>query len=374
MERLIKEAILRDIYKKIILITGPRQVGKTTLSKDLLKKALYLNYDYINDRKQIHKSDIDFNHTDLILDELHKMKNWKRWLKGHYDVRQNKKAIIVTGSAKLDTYRKMGESLAGRFYQFSLFPFDVKEIVSESKTSSEKALDQLMVLSGFPEPYLSNSEKEYKRWRRTHQDIILKQDLLEIDSASNIQQIELLMQLLTERIGSPLSYNSLREDLNVDDKTIKRWCIALTNLYVLFSITPYSKKIKYSLTKSAKYYFFDYPRVKSESIRFENLVALALYKEVVYRNEVLGEDCSLHYLRNKNKAEVDFLICENQKPILMIETKWSDNNLNHHFSIFEKFTGPVKKIILVRNLKKETVLKDDIKVYAAHKWLSQMKW
>lgn len=374
MERSLSQNIKKDLHKKIVLITGPRQVGKTTLSKTLLKDFLYLNYDNVFDRKQIHKSDIPFDKANVILDELHKMKGWKKWLKGHYDVRTDKKALIVTGSARLDTYKKVGDSLAGRYFQFSLFPLDVKELVEQKITDSQTALDNLFKLSGFPEPYLSGSEREYKRWRQSHLQIILKQDLVETETISNIKSIELLTELMTERVGSTLSYNSLREDLNTDDKTVKRWCLQLINMYVFFQVTPYSKKIKSSISKAPKYYFFDYPRVDNNGDRFENLVALSIYKEITYRNEVLGEQYSLHYLRIKTKAEVDFLICKDGKPIIMIECKYSDANLNHHFTTFEKSLGEIPKVLLVYHLKRETILKDGTQVVAAHKWLSKMNW
>lgn len=374
MKRSLSLDISKDLHKKIILITGPRQVGKTTLSKSLLEDFLYLNYDNVFDRKQIHKSDIPFGKSNVILDELHKMKGWKKWLKGHYDVRAHKNALIVTGSARIDTYKKVGDSLAGRYFQFSLFPLDVKELVEQKITDSQTALDNLFKLGGFPEPYLSGSEREYKRWRQSHLQIILKQDLVETDTVSNIKSIELLTELMTERVGSTLSYNSLREDLSTDDKTVKRWCLQLINMYVFFQITPYSKKIKSSISKAPKYYFFDYPRIANDGARFENLVALSLYKEITYRNEVLGEQYSLHYLRIKTKAEVDFLICKDGKPTIMIECKFSDTNLTHHFATFEKSLGEIPKVLLVYHLKRETILKDGTQIVAAHKWLSKMDW
>ncbi len=374
MDRYLKIEDLDDLQKKIIIITGPRQVGKTTLSQVLVKNHEYLNYDLLSDRKKIHKSDLDFNSTNYIFDEIHKMKNWKKWLKGHFDTRITKNVILVTGSAKIETYKKMGDSLAGRFYQYKLFPLDVKEIVKFNKTSPEKAMDQLLELSGFPEPYLSGSLKEYKKWQKSHLDIILKQDLLETDTVQNIKAVELLIELMTDRIGSLISYNSLREDLGTDDKTVKRWCDQLENMYVLFKITPYFNRSQVAIKKAPKYYFFDVPRVNNEGARFENFVALSLFKEINYRNDFDGENYSLHFMRNKNQNEVDFVICKDKKPQVMIEAKLSDNNLDHSFDIFQKQTGDVPKIILVKKLKKETTLKSGVRVLKASEWLSHMNW
>ena len=374
MERYLKKAIQIDLFKKIIIITGPRQVGKTTLSKNLITDYEYLNYDNVLDRKKIHKSDLNFNKINYIFDEIHKMKNWKRWLKGHFDTRDIKNVMLVTGSAKIDTYKKVGDSLAGRFYQFRLFPLDIKEITEKTKMKSEIALEKILELSGFPEPFFLDNKNEYKKWQKSHLDVILKQDLSEIGSVHHIKSIELLTELMTERVGSILSYNSLREDLATDDKTIKRWCYLLEDMYVLFKIQPYFTRSKVAIKKSPKYYFFDIPRVVSPGARFENLVALSLFKEIHFRNDVLGENYSLHYMRNKSQKEVDFVICQDKKPILMLEAKLSDNNLDHAFAIFQKQTGDIPKIIIVKNLKKKTTLKDGTQVVFAHEWLAKMPW
>jgi predicted AAA+ superfamily ATPase len=372
MERYLKKALLKDLDRKILLISGPRQVGKTTLSKSLIENFDYYNYDNPTDRKKIHQGHIDFNHHAVVLDELHKMRNWKRWLKGYYDTRKKSLPLLVTGSARMDTYKKVGDSLAGRYFQFRLLPLDVKEVVQFLKTDPETALENLLERSGFPEPYLSNNTAEYRRWRNTHLNIILKQDLTETENLRNMSSIELLVELMKERVGSILSYNSLREDLGTDDKTVKRWFGALENSYVLFKVTPYSKKINRAISKAPKYYFFDVPRVTQEGPRFENLVALSLYKEILYRQDVLGEDYSLHFLRNKNHHEVDFLICLDKKPKLMIETKLSDNNLENSFEIFEKSLGTLPKIILVRNLDRAFTLKNGTRVERASDWLARL--
>lgn len=372
MDRYLTKALLKDLNKKILIVTGPRQVGKTTLSKALMRDFDYYNYDNPKDRKKILQNDLDFNSHPLVLDELHKMRQWKRWLKGHYDTRSGHAPLLVTGSARIDTYKKVGDSLAGRFFQFRLFPLDVKELAQISHEDPQKSLESLMELSGFPEPYLSGDVREYKRWRTSHLDIILRQDLLETEALKNIQSIELLVELMTERVGSLVSYNALREDLGTDDKTVKRWCDALENSYVLFKVPPYSKKIQRAISKAPKYYFFDLPRVSSIGARFENLVALSLYKEILYRKDVLGEDYSLYFLRDKNQHEVDFLICHDKRPLVMIEVKISDNNLDTSFHIFEKGLGTIPKIILVNKLDRNFSQKSGARVVRASEWLAKM--
>jgi len=229
-------------------------------------------------------------------------------------------------------------------------------------------------LSGFPEPYLSKSEPFYKRWRQTHLDVVLRQDLVEISSVRHISQMMTLVELMRERAGQLFSYSSLREDLQSDDKSIKSWMNLLEEAYILFKITPFSKKIKNTLSKTPKYYFFDIPRVRDEGARFENLVALSLLKEVAYRRECLGQELSLHYLRNLNKQEVDFVICDDQKPKMLIECKLSDDTISSSLKTFRKVLG--EKLIylqLVKSLKRPYTNPEGIRVESAADWLATME-
>ncbi|MCK4618872.1 MAG: ATP-binding protein, partial [Desulfobacterales bacterium] len=228
MKRYLTNYILDDLKKKIVLLTGPRQSGKTTLSKMLSSNFDYLNFDNPEHRLGLIERSWDRSRDLIIFDELHKLKNWKSWLKGIYDTEGVPPRIIVTGSAKLDTYRKVGDSLAGRFFQFRLHPFDLKEIKKINGPDNIQAvLDRLLDTGGFPEPYLEGSTRFYNRWKRSHLDIILKQDLVDIENVQQITSIETLIQLLRKRVGGPVSYNSLARDLQCSDKTVKRWLTIL---------------------------------------------------------------------------------------------------------------------------------------------------
>ena len=376
MNRYLDTSLKQDLKDKFILLSGPRQVGKTTLSQALsLNSYEYLNYDSMNDRKKILKGEWDRTKDLIIFDEIHKMKKWKTWLKGIYDT-ERKNQIIVTGSARLDTHKKVGDSMAGRYFQYHLMPLDLKELSSIKHQNRDKNLEQLLSLSGFPEPFFKNSTTFYNKWKKSHLDIIIRQDLIELESVKRLSDISTLVELMTERIGSPLSYNSLREDLSTDDKSVKRWCLMLENTYVFFKITPYSKSLKNALLKSPKYYFFDYPRVVDLASRLENFVALSLYKEILYRNDALGEDYSLHYLRTKQKQEVDFVICKKKIPIILIEVKTADTavskDLRNLGDELKKSYPKIKLIQLVKNLKKNYSTLDNINVINLAEWLVQM--
>jgi predicted AAA+ superfamily ATPase len=378
MRRTLESLIKQDLEKKIVLLSGPRQVGKTTLSKALFESFEYLNFDRLPDRHRLMKESWDRKAKLLIFDELHKMRNWKRWLKGICDT-DRKSHLLVTGSARLDTFKKAGDSLAGRYLEFHLMPLDLKELKEAGQYSAstrEETFEKLLRLSGFPEPYFSGSETAYKRWRKTHLDAIIKQDLPELELVKRITDIETLFELMRDRIGSPLSHNSLREDLQTDDKSIKRWLLWLENSYALFKITPYSKKLTRTLRKAPKYYFFDYPRVSEPGIRLENLVALALHKEILFRNDTLGEDYSLHYLQDRLHHEVDFLVAKDGNPLAMIEVKQSDSEPSSNFQYFypelKKANPDIRRIQLVRNLSRRFTSKDGIEVEPLIPWLETL--
>ena len=375
MKRYLTKSIQKDLQRKIILLTGPRQCGKTTLAKMLDPSFDYLNYDEAEQRLLIKDKAWQREKSVLILDELHKMPKWKTWLKGIFDTEGLKPAIVVTGSAKLDIYKKVGDSLAGRFFQFRLHPLDLKEIATFHKSvPTEKALDKLLEIGGFPEPFLEGSLSFYNRWKKSHLDIILKQDLIELENVHHITQIETLIQLMRRRVGSPISYSSLAEDLQCNDKTIKQWLTLLENMYILFRVKPYHKNISRATLKQPKYYFYDNGQVLGdEGIRLENLVACALLKEIHFQIDVMGEEYQMFYLRNKEKNEIDFLITKNERLHKMIEVKLSDDSPSSAFEIFQKnISSPVEKIQIVKNLKREKSYPNGLKIKKASSWLQYL--
>lgn len=373
MKRYLDSYIKKDLPSKIVLLTGPRQCGKTTLAKQLYPSCNYLNYDSAEDRVIINEKSWDRKRPLIIFDELHKMKFWKRWLKGLFDTEGIPPEIIVTGSARLDMYKKMGDSLAGRYFQFRLHPIDVKEAVSYYESDAEKVFQQLWSCSGFPEPFLKDDVTFYKRWRRSHLDIILRQDLLDLYTGRDIQSIETLVLLLKNRVGSSVSYANLARDLERDANTIKRWLLLLENLYIIFKVTPYHKNIARSLLKEPKYYFYDHTYSEdNDGARLENLVACALLKELQFLEDIKGLHTNLHYLRTKDGKEIDFLIAIEGKPAYMIEVKWSDDTPNNSFSHFSQFIPQAKKLQLVRELKREKTYPDGLEIRSLVPWLSEV--
>ncbi len=372
MKRSIEKHILDDLPSKIVLLTGPRQCGKTTLAKQLYADYDYLNYDSEEDRLTLHRKNWDREKRLIIFDELHKKKYWKRWLKGIFDTEGIPPELLVTGSARLDIHRKVGDSLAGRYFQYRLHPLDLQEAITYWKSDDEDIFQRLWDCSGFPEPFLKGSLNYYRRWRRSHTDIILRQDLIDLYAVRDIKSIETLVLFLQERVSNTVSYANLARDLECDANTVKRWLQLLENLYIIFRVTPYSKKIARSLLKEPKYYFYDFTYATNNGARLENMVACALIKKLQYIEDITGIKTTLHFVRTKDGVEIDFLICQQSKPTHLIEVKWSDDKLSPAFNYFTKFIKNTVNVQLVKELKRQKTYPNGLAIKPLLPWLAKM--
>lgn len=374
MERYLKNHIYTDLEnKKIVLIMGPRQCGKTTLSKNLYKDFDYFNYDSAEDRLSLKEKSWNREKTLIIFDELHKMKSWKRWLKGVYDTEGIPPKLLVTGSARLDVHGRAGDSLAGRYFQYHLHPLDLKEAHQLWDHHDENEIfERLWNCSGFPEPFLKGDATYYRRWRRSHLDTILRQDLIDLESVRDITGIETLVVLLKSRVGGSISYANLARDLERDPNTVKRWLKLLENLYIIFRVTPYSKNIVRSLLKEPKFYFYDHTYAEGDGARLENLVACALIKELHFLEDTTGIETKLHYLRTKDGKELDFLITQENKPTHGIEVKSTDDQPSPSFHYFAQFLPKVRFIQLVKTLKREKTFPEGFAIKFLIPWLKNI--
>ena len=262
--------------------------------------------------------------------------------------------------------------MAGRFYSHRLHPLSVAEVKEDYP--ADTALEQIMKFGGFPEPFLKGNDEESKRWRRSHVDRILREDLLDIALVRNLRSMETLVELLRNSVGSTISYESLSRDIQVSPHTVKQWIGMLESLYIIFVVTPYHRNIGRSLIKQPKVYFYDTGFVKDdEGARFENAVACALLKRLHFLEDMAGDKCALHYLRDKERREVDFLAVRDGMPEWLIETKLTDTtdipSLKHFYGYFSKKTKP---ILLVKNLKREMFI-DDVYIKKAGSWLQGLE-
>lgn len=327
--------------EKIVLLSGPRQVGKTTISELWLKdkNGLYLNWDAPADRERILSPKfIQTLKVDaLVVDEIHKYLRWKSWLKGLYDKKKNSVRIIATGSAKLNVFQKGEESLFGRYELLRFHPFSVGELIHgkvipppenwleiDPQIPDPSLWKQLYIRSGFPEPFTKDNALQHKRWSVRRRELIIQEDVRDLSQIKTLSILEHLCILLPFRVGSPLSVNGLKEEIEVAFDTVKVWLLMLERLYYCFRISPFTKKISRSVKKEQKLYLWDWSQIEDESARFENMVASHLLKSVHIWNDIGYGEFSLNYMRDVDDREVDFLITEKNKPIVMIECKLND--------------------------------------------------
>lgn len=370
MKRYLNTALSEDMGDKILLLTGPRQCGKTTLSKMLNPDYQYINYDLAEHRLLLKEKAWDRSKALVIFDELHKMNHWKAWLKGIYDVEGLPPALLVTGSAKLTAFRKVGDSLAGRHFQFRLHPLDMKEALAFTDIDRDECFKRLMSVGGFPEPFLKGTTRFYNRWKRTHINLIIREDLLTLSVVRDIQSIETLIELLRSRVGSPVSANSLARDLQKSPNTIQHWLKLLEDLYVIFRVTPFHKNIARALLKEPKFYFYDNALVQGgEGPKLENLVACAFLKEIHRNQDVEGKDFDMNYIRNKDGQEIDFLITHEKQPAKLIEVKWKDANLSRNFKKF-LVNEPLSRVQVVGELAQNKSFPGGERIESAKDFLS----
>lgn len=325
MQRIQQSAILKDLQKKMVLLAGPRQAGKTTLAKTIgetFQLTRYLSFDRPEDRRVIEQEEWRPNTELLILDEIHKMDGWKNYLKGIYDTKPPHQKILVTGSARLEVFKQVGDSLAGRFFLHRLMPLSPAECL---QSGVDYSIEKFLERGGFPEPFFAEMLVDANRWRLQYIDSLVRHDVLDFDNIHNLKAIQLVFELLRRRVGSPISYVSIAEDVHIAPTTVKKYIQILEALYIVFQVTPFSNNIARSLLKEPKIYFFDTGLVEgSEGARLENFAAVCLLKNVYAKIDYLAELYSLHYLKTKEGIEVDFALVKNGTIERIIEVKQSD--------------------------------------------------
>lgn len=383
MKRYLDQQIANDLNKKLVILTGPRQVGKTTLSRQLLTDKdsfQYLNWDISSDRRILQEGSWSQQVPLLIFDEIHKMPNWKIWLKGIADSRlaqiantdSQAQKILITGSARMDTFRQSGESLAGRYFSWRLHPISVKELVDFGGMNADQALDHLLIRGGFPEPCLAETDSDANRWRQQYFTDLIREDILEFSRIQEVNTMRLFVEMLRDRVGSPLSLASLARDLSVTQPTLKKYLDILEALFIVFVIHPWHSNVARSLLKAPKVYFYDNAFVRGGSgIQFENAVASMLQKQVHFQEDSQGVSSGLHYIRTKDDAEVDFAISEDQALTHLIECKLSDSSLSPALLRFSNQFQNAKAVQLVKNIRQEEQ-RGSIQIAKAAGWLSRL--
>jgi uncharacterized protein len=353
-----REAPVRaDLARKMVFVAGPRQVGKTTLARRLLadeEVGVYLSWDRAQDRKEVRAAQWPGGEALVVLDELHKWRPWKRWLKGEYDRHRDRMRFLVTGSARLDVYRRGGDSLEGRYHHYRLHPFTCGELARGGAppvlpapgeelrvpARADRELPRRLLEAGaFPEPFLAGSARAVRRWRKERLDRVLREDVRDLTAVRDVASLELLAGLLPERVGSPLSLNSLREDLEVSHGAVAQWVAVLERLYHVFQLRPHTSSRVRGLRKMTKTYLWDAGQVEAPGPRFENLVALHLLALCHYLEDHEGRRAELRYLRDRAGREVDFLVVVDGRPWFAVEAKLGETRIDPALRYFQSRLG-----------------------------------
>lgn len=341
LRRNLLPSIRDDLAERMVFIGGPRQVGKTTLALDLLNDSLrerseaYLNWDMLGDRERILTAKLPTDRQCLVLDEIHKFADWRQLVKGLYDKNRSSLSIIVTGSAKLDHYRKGGDSLQGRYHYYRLHPFSLPEFDHECTSDS---LQLLLKFGGFPEPLSKASDRFHRRWQREMFARVLHEDLRELESVHEVSKLELLLAHLPECVGSPLSVNRLRKLLQVAHSSVERWLEIFGNLYLTFRVSPYCSPRIRAVKKEQKLYFRDWSRIADPGARFENMIACHLLKYCNYVKDTEGYEMELRYLRDTDGREVDFVVLRDSVPEFAVECKCGERKASPACRYFRERT------------------------------------
>ena len=348
LERYLTDPIEDDLQRKMVFLGGPRQVGKTTLALALLRAIDtrhpgYLNWDSPQVRPGLLRGELPGEEPRLVLDEIHKFPRWRNLVKGLYDTEGDRVSLLITGSARLDQYRKGGDSLQGRYHYYRLHPLSLGELAADPSPAD---LDALMQYGGFPEPFLAGNARMWRRWQRERQSRVLYEDLRDLENVRQVALVELLAEALPHRVGSPLSVRNLAEDLQVAHATVARWIEILENLYLCFRIPPFGAPRIRAVKKEAKLYLWDWSQTPGRGERFENLVACHLLKYCHFLEDTEGNRMQLRFLRDTDRREVDFVVTRDDAPLFAVECKSGDRSPSRVIEYFRQRT-PIKNFYQV---------------------------
>ena len=356
------DGIIREhlgMYRQMVFLSGPRQVGKTTIAKAFASD--YLNWEEKETRllilkgaKAVGKSlTLDESGDSgkvLVFDEIHRYQKWKTFLKGFFDIYEKSVRIFATGSAKMDVYKRGGDSMMGRYFPYRIHPLSVAELLETSipderrivrppKELAASEWDALLKFGGFPEPFMNRQTRFLRKWQSLRMEQLFSQDIRDLTKTVEIDQIEALATILANRTGEQLVISSLSHEVTASEPTIKKWVSILRSLYYGFTVKPYYKNIECSIRKTPKWYLRDWSGIPDPGKRAETFVACHLLKAVECWTDLGFGDFDLYYVRDRKKREVDFLVTRDKQPWFLAEVKNADDTLSGSLAFFQKATG-----------------------------------
>lgn len=369
LTRRLDAHIVADLADKMVLVSGPRQSGKTTLARAILDRrhpaaaSRYLNWDDDESRTRIVAQ--QFPRDGLVVfDELHKYSRWRTVLKGLYDVHRARMQLLVTGSARLDVYRRGGDSLQGRYHHLRLHPLSLKEAGCSVK--------DLMSLGPFPEPLLRGAVTAARRWSRQYRSRVIREDVMALERIEELGALEQLSVRLPDLVGAPLSLNALREDLQVAHKTVDRWMEMLERLMFVFRLSPFGPPRIKAVKKSRKHYLYDWTTIADPGPRFENVVGFHLLKECHYLEDVEGEDAELRFFRDIEGREVDFVQMRGRRPVRFVECKVTDTAISPSLLYLRRKFPSVEAIQTVATPGLDRIATEGVRLVSADRLLGEL--
>ena len=396
----IWQELARD--KSMVFLVGPRQVGKTTLTRIISRSfvnSLYFNWDIPQNKARLAENPSFFQEIKrrnsstplIIFDEIHKFKDWKNYLKGVYDEFHDRYQFLVSGSGRLDIYQRGGDSLAGRYLLFHLWPFTIAELGKQNLTIDnflenplqismngsgqlKEVWARLSTLSGFPGPYLANRSATYRRWSNAYSRQLIREDIRDLTGVQSVEDMETLYYLLPSKVGAPLSVPSLATDLKASYNSVRSWLSVFERFFLIFSISPWTERIARAIQKERKVYLWDTPRIEEPAARFENMVALELWRAVTNWTDLGYGQFSLHFIKNKEQQEVDFLIANGHKPVVLVEAKISASQPSSTLRKFQSALS-IPGVQLIGEADGYRVFSNDdqsILVTPGYQWLAQL--
>lgn len=334
--------------RQMAFVTGPRQVGKTTTCRD--HADAYVDWDNIDDREQILAGPaklaerLELNRLSktipvALFDELHKYPRWKQFLKGFFDTFADRVRIIITGSSRLDVYRRGGDSLMGRYFLYRMHPFSVAETMTQDLPDTKRIIrpprkiktadfEALWVHGGYPEPFLKRDMRFSRRWQSLRLEQLVREDIRDLTQIQQLDQLELLVKLLASRSAHQLVYANLARDIRVSIDTVRRWIDVLRNLHLGFLVRPWFRNVSRSLRKEPKWFLRDWASIENTGDKAETFVACHLLKAVDGWNDMGLGKFELGYLRDKEKREVGFLVARDGKPWFLAEVKHHEESMS----------------------------------------------
>ena len=379
--------------RQMIFVAGPRQVGKTTSCRRLADT--YLNMDDREHRNAVLAGPgslsglISSGHHSggkpvAVLDELHKWRGWKRFLKGFFDVYGGRFRLVVTGSSRLDIYRRGGDSMMGRYFLYHMHPFSVGEVARHETPRSpiqapvqipETEFRALWDHGGYPEPFIKRRAGFSRIWRNLAMHQLAREDIRDVTGILEMSQIDSLVGLLAGLSSTRLSYKNLAEPLSTSAVTVKRWIAALVALHYGFLLRPWHRRVTRSLVKEPKWHLRDWSGLQDQGARAETFIACHLLKAVEGWTDLGMGDFGLYYLRDKEQREVDFLVVRDGAPWFLVEAKKGNGPLSPSLGYFQRLLGAHHAFQAVIDIPYEDsncFLRKDPSIVSARTLLSQL--